>query len=206
MNRLAKWAETYGTDKQKYNYPDIYFKHLKGRKVKHLLEIGVQGGKSMRMWREFFPHTTRITGIDIDPKCLDIDINGVDIHIGDQADVEFLNSLMRKVPKFDMVIDDGGHTMQQQIQSFVTLFPHVEKGGVYVIEDLQTSYKSNFMQDVDEWTKLVTGVEFLKDLIDDVNNWGQDYNNGHELVKGRKRKYPDITSLTFHNGLCFIRK
>ncbi len=44
----------------------------------------------------------------------------------------------------DILIDDGGHEMHQQITSFNYLFPHMRVGGLYFLEDLETSYMRMF--------------------------------------------------------------
>jgi hypothetical protein len=62
------------------------------------------------------------------------------MHYGSQDDIEFLKSLKVSDRFFDIIVDDGGHTMAQQTTSLVHLLRKVKSGGLYIIEDLHTSY------------------------------------------------------------------
>jgi 23S rRNA U2552 (ribose-2'-O)-methylase RlmE/FtsJ len=115
-----------------------YFAQFRDRPIA-LLEIGVARGGSLRLWRDYFGSTAQITGIDIDPDCARYHGEDVEVFIGDQADAGFLQSVAERRGPFDVVIDDGGHTMRQQIVSFETLFPSIRDGGIYLVEDLHTN-------------------------------------------------------------------
>jgi hypothetical protein len=72
------------------------------------------------------------------------------------------------VGDIDVLIEDGGHTMAQQIATFEELWPNIVEGGVFLMEDLHTSY----------WPKLGGGyhrdgtfIEFAKNLIDQQHAW-----------------------------------
>jgi hypothetical protein len=84
---------------------------------------------------------------------------------GTQDDVAVLNSLTTAKGYFDVIVDDGGHTMNQQITSFVTLLPKMQSGGIYVIEDLLTSY---IPQSGGGYLRNSTTIEFIKRLVDDM--------------------------------------
>ena len=62
------------------------------------------------------------------------------VYMGDQANETFLRGIVRQEGPFDIIIDDGGHTFQQQQVSFRHLFPLLKPDGLYVIEDVETSY------------------------------------------------------------------
>jgi len=128
------------------HYFDIYHYHFKKYRKKRItvLEFGVFQGGSLQMWRKYFGHKARIIGVDINPKCKNLKEKGIEIFIGDQEDRVFLKELIQKIGNIDIVIDDGGHTMKQQINSFEELFPHVNDGGVYLVEDLHTSYWNDY--------------------------------------------------------------
>ncbi len=73
---------------------------------------------------------------------------GITTHYGSQEDIEFLKTVNSKEDYFDVIIDDGGHTMTQQITSFIYLLPKVRSGGMYIIEDLETiNIMSSFFLD-----------------------------------------------------------
>src|SRR5690606_35085902 len=131
-----------------------------------VLEIGVFHGGSLDMWRDYFGPGCRLYGVDIDSRCRMFEADDTKIFIGDQADRDFLRPLRREVPRVDILIDDGGHFMQQQIATFEELFPHVADDGIYLCEDLHTSY----------WTEFGGGyrregsfIEYSKTLIDQLN-------------------------------------
>ena len=67
-----------------------YFAPLKNSKI-NILEIGIENGDSLRIWREYFPNAN-IIGIDIEHK--DFKIDNVDIYQGDQSKHIFLSSLV----------------------------------------------------------------------------------------------------------------
>lgn len=144
MNELQLLAEKHETDKAEHGYCDIYDKKLAVRRHEPLnvLEIGVYMGGSLRMWREYFPNAT-IHGLDINvERCGAID--GVTLHKQDAADAVLLRKLAEKHGPWDLIIDDASHTMKHQQRTFDTLWPHVESGGYYIIEDLHTSFMPKF--------------------------------------------------------------
>lgn len=149
---LTKLAILYGTDKFGYHdYTPNYFKlfkHLKEAPIK-VLEIGVggyadddRGGQSLEVWRDFFPKA-QITGIDIQKKTMDLG-ERVEILQGSQVDAEFLKELVEKRGPFDIIVDDGSHRNEHIVESFELLFPTLAPGGIYVAEDVQTSFHPRF--------------------------------------------------------------
>lgn len=152
------------------HYFDIYDRHLspfRGKPV-NILEFGVSHGGSLQMWKEYFGPRAQITGVDIDPRCAGLTEDRVDVVIGDQDDRGFLRELADRVGEVDVLIEDGGHTMTQQIATFEEFWPRITDGGVFLIEDLHTSY----------WRKYGGGhkragtfVEYAKDLIDQQHAW-----------------------------------
>ena len=73
------------------NYFDIYEQYLAPMKNEpiNLLEIGVLGGKSLRVWADYFPKA-KIFGLDIDPACAQQAGGRINITIGSQIDHEVL--------------------------------------------------------------------------------------------------------------------
>ncbi len=108
-----------------------------------MLEIGVLAGGSLEIWQEFLGPAATIVGADIGPLAKK---NAPDftVHIGDQADPEFLREMVAASGPFDIVVDDGGHTFEQQTTSFEVLYPLLNDGGVYIVEDICTSYWDEF--------------------------------------------------------------
>ncbi|MBV8467574.1 MAG: class I SAM-dependent methyltransferase [Burkholderiales bacterium] len=152
------------------DYFDVYhrtFQRFRGKPIK-FLEIGVQNGGSAHMWREYFGPQATIIGVDIDPACKALENDGFEIWIGDQADPDFWENFLRVHPQFDIVLDDGGHTMEQQIVTFESLFPALVDGGVYLCEDTHTSY---FPMHGGGLRKPGTFHEYVKELVDRMHAW-----------------------------------
>jgi len=136
LNTLHKIALKHGTDKADNGYAVIYQTVLHGRRkqVKSILEVGIQNGYSLKMWEEYFPNAM-IHGIDIDDKSF-LNAGRIMTIKGDQGDPVFLQSI---TSKYDIILDDGGHTMRQQMLTLGHLFQNVNPGGIYILEDLGTS-------------------------------------------------------------------
>jgi len=140
MKTLQQIAEEQGTDKAEHGYCDVYEKkigHLRGEPIK-ILEIGVYYGASLRMWREYFTEA-EIHGADLDvERCGEIE--GVTLHKLNVDDVASLEGLCAKHGPFDIVLDDASHTMKHQQKTFNVVWPRLAPGGLYIIEDLHTSF------------------------------------------------------------------
>jgi hypothetical protein len=126
------------------HYFDVYHRHLnkfRQRKDLVVLEIGIYSGGSLDMWRSYFGSAAQIYGLDIEPTCRAYESRGIHILIGDQADRGFWQRVLSDgtLPAPDIVIDDGGHTPEQQRVTLEELLPHMRPGGVYICEDIHGS-------------------------------------------------------------------
>jgi 23S rRNA U2552 (ribose-2'-O)-methylase RlmE/FtsJ len=120
------------------HYFEIYERHFSkfvGTDV-HVAEIGIFSGGSLPMWRKYFGPQSHIYGIDIQEACRAYQGEGVSVFIGDQGDPAFWNDFRRQVRTLDIVIDDGGHQVDQQITTLEAVLPHLRPGGVYMCEDV----------------------------------------------------------------------
>ena len=142
MDDLTKLAIKYGTDKWiHHNYTPAYYEMFKDKResVKKVLEIGVLEGQSLMMWRDFFPNA-HIYGIDVNEECIRIfeDDDRVTVFKYDQTSPKDLIELIDKVGSdIDIVIDDGSHTPAHQIYACLTLMTLIDKGVIYVVEDVK---------------------------------------------------------------------
>lgn len=121
--------------KQGHNYNPLYERYFDPvrEKVKRVLEIGIEAGTSLRMWADYFPNA-EIYGFDIDPACKEHEDDRIHVVIGDQTSNDDLATLP---DGFDIVIDDGLHSVASQISSFEYLFKNkMEDRGIYVVEDV----------------------------------------------------------------------
>ena len=122
---------------------DRHFARFRGAEVS-VVEFGVQHGGSLEMWRDYFGPRSRITGVDIDPRCAQFTGDRIEVVTGDQEDREFLRTIASAAGQPDIVIDDGGHSMGQQIATFEEMWPQIRDGGAYLAEDTHTSYRAEY--------------------------------------------------------------
>ena len=191
------------------HYFDIYeenFSKFKKKKIT-ILEIGIAKGGSLRMWGNYFSSDSTIVGIDINPKCKKFEKNNIKTYIGNQTDVNFLSSVIKDIGKPDIIIDDGGHTSNQQIISFNYLFGHLNDKGIYLVEDTHSSYHSDFQDRQDGFTFM----DYAKSLADKLNLWYQ-YNDYKIYKKEIKEKInmPYFTKntykISFYNSIVVFEK
>ncbi len=153
------------------HYFEIYDRHFarfRDREIT-LLEIGVAGGGSLEIWRRYFGPRARIVGLDVNPDCKRFESPGTKVFIGSQNDDSFLQNLAAEIGPIDILIDDGSHHFEHQLTTFRALFKHVREDGLYVCEDMCTSYwAEEFGGGV---RKPGTYIEFVKELIDEMNAW-----------------------------------
>lgn len=174
-----------------------YFSSLKNSKI-NILEIGVEGGDSLRIWREYFTNAN-ICGIDIDKK--DFKIDNTEILQGDQSDKNFLKTLIDKYKNFDIIIDDGSHQAKHINASFKFLFPYLNNNGIYVIEDLQTSYFPRYGGSRINLNKKKSSMNFIKSLTDTIN-----YEKNDRPFYKKSDFDGHIKSIYFHQNIAFINK
>jgi hypothetical protein len=182
------------------HYFEVYDRHFskyRGKEVV-ILEIGTWHGGSLQMWKSYFGDKAKIYGMDIDPDCKNAEEENIKIFIGSQSDRAFLRKVKSELPPLDILIDDGGHTMLQQIVSFEVLFDHVKPDGVYLCEDMHTSY----------WTRWGGGykrkgtfVEYAKNFIDKLNAF-----NSRERSLRVDSFTRSVNSLHFYESMLVIEK
>lgn len=134
--RLHNMGLKYNTDKATFhNYCRFYQAYLPSpEKVSKLIEIGIFDGGSLKMWEEYYSNAI-IYGIDILDKN-QYETERIKIFTANQSKRSELENIISKIGKVDVIIDDGGHTMEQQQISLATLITFTR---YYVIEDLCTS-------------------------------------------------------------------
>lgn len=210
MTDLDILARKHGTDKSGHHdycrHYHKHFKHLRNDRIK-LLELGVggykypdRGGEGLKMWSEYFP-IAEVYGIDLYDKS---EIKGlskrVKIFTGSQADGDFLLEVMSQIGNPDIIIDDASHVNILTIKSFLHLFPWVKPGGIYVIEDIESSWwnEHGFGGDPDvDNHQAITAMNFIKDkLLLDVNA---------KHVPKYKATY-QIESMHFYQNMVVIQK
>lgn len=175
---------------------DRYFAPFRGTPVR-FLEIGVNHGGSLQVWRRFLGGKATIFGVDINPDCAQYDGQAGQVRIGSQADREFLNGVVDEMGGVDIVLDDGSHRMGHIEASLKALFPRLSMGGLYVIEDLHTSYFPKFGGGFSEKRNF---FNFLRRMIDDMHHW----------YHSKKLRFPAMqaafTGMHIHDSLVVLEK
>jgi len=203
MNDLEKYFnENTGRVIHKWpHYFEAYDRHLsrfRGTDV-HLVEFGVSHGGSLQMWKNYFGPRAKIFGVDINPHCQQLAEEQVEIFIGDQGDRKFLKSLAAKIPRIDVLIDDGGHTMEQQINTYEELFGHIEPQGVYICEDIHTSYWPDWNGG---YRRPGTFIEYSKAFIDHIHAW-----HSAEPAQFNVTKFTEsVHSLHYYDSMLVVEK
>lgn len=213
------------TDKWESYFP-IYdrvlnqYRHQQGQ-VK-LLEIGVLNGGSLETWQQFLGAQSLVSGVDHAPEIALLDLPaGIDCHVGDATDPEWMTALGRNKGPFDIIIDDGSHRCKDIITTFLLLFPHLSSAGTYVIEDTHTTYR-------EEWGGSLPGqgrsaMDFFKSMADLVNlqHWQEHCDQAldnwirqalpstppdHSWPTVPTEEWLQLESVEFHNSLVILRK
>lgn len=131
----------FNTDKSSvyHNYLnkyDFFLNKLRDKEI-NVLELGIYEGASIAMWEEYFPKAT-IYGVDINEKCKAYEGGRKKILIKDLSYEEHIKKLADIAP--EIIIDDASHLWSHQIKALYGLFPCLPSGGVYILEDLHTSF------------------------------------------------------------------
>jgi hypothetical protein len=146
------YFDTYDELFSRYRNKDITF-----------VEIGVLGGGSLFMWKDFLGDGAKIIGIDLNPEAMKLRQFGFDIYIGSQSDQKFWEEFLNDVGPIDVVLDDGGHTYEQQIVTTEMLLHNIRDNGMLVVEDIHTSYMEGF------GPRRYSFINYVKDMIDNIN-------------------------------------
>ena len=182
------------------HYFEIYDRHFEKYKNKDvvLLEVGVSRGGSLQMWADYFGKGSKFFGIDIDPRCKEFENENTKIFIGSQSDRKFLEYVKKSIPPVDILIDDGGHYMNQQIILFEELFDYVKKNGVYLCEDTHSSYWLVFGGG---YKRRGTFIEYSKNFIDMLNAFHSEQ-RCYKISNFTK----SVNSIHFYDSILVIEK
>lgn len=184
-------------------YYDFHFSSVRKNKL-NIFEIGIggyadpkDGGASLRLWQDYFPNG-RVFGLDIYDKSAHED-KRIKTFIGSQNEPSFLRELASKIGKIDIIIDDGSHVNEHIITSFNVLFPLLGEDGIYVIEDINTSYSASYGGSSTDLDSKSTAIGMVKDLIDSLH---------YQFIGGRVHTMSDghIQSIHCYPGIIFIKK
>mmetsp|Transcript_8434 Transcript_8434/g.12568 ORF Transcript_8434/g.12568 Transcript_8434/m.12568 type:complete len:383 (-) Transcript_8434:110-1258(-) len=169
----------------------------------NILELGVSFGGSLQIWKKYFGAESTVVGVDIDPDVCNEDGygDGIYVYCFDAVDISPLQVVLEE-HNIDIIIDDASHISKNIITTFEAAFRGLRPGGLYIVEDISTSY----------WTDVYGGgmrhpgttIEYFKLLVDDINHlYAYDINSksAHDAYMGRW-----IDHIKFEDGLIIIKK
>lgn len=148
----------------------VLFKEYEFSNVR-LLEIGL----NMRNWNNVFNKIDHIYGIGYNNKqthYMELVDDQTTLFMGKRSDILFLeNFIYDSGGNFDIILDDGSHVPSHIQTCFEMLWKHVKQGGVYIIEDVKTSYW-NKSASIHGYSLNKEGsiVEYFKSKVYEVNN------------------------------------
>jgi len=174
---------------------DRYFARWRAMPVT-IVEIGVAQGGSLQLWKKYFGPRATIVGLDIVPGYA-FEESQIHVRIGDQSDVNFLQSVFNEFGPPDIVIDDGSHRMNDIWASFEFLYPVMSRDGIYVVEDLHTAYWDEFEGGL---RREGTFIERAKDMVDQLN---ARYTRGG---LARSRFSATTMSISFYDSMVVLEK
>lgn len=134
---LDGWEGIPGTDKNtRHNYIDGFyekeFKKYQDKENLSILEIGIANGASLYLWAKYFKNA-KITGIDIEDRVVEQwKLDNIEYIFEDS----YKENFVKNIGQYDIIIDDGPHTLESQLFSLKHYLPKVNKGGIFIIEDV----------------------------------------------------------------------
>lgn len=199
----------HGTDKSsiEHDYLTFYEERLSYLKNENFLmiEIGVLRGGSLRTWGEYFPNAT-IVGIDTTAETAEHAGDNRHVVIGNAVDPAVIKEVIEKFGNPTIVLDDGSHLWNDQIQALRGFWPSILPGGAFIMEDLHTSMSGVIDVDpayiqgcdtsaydyIQKINKRVLGGGFVTDAASD-----------DDFIKSESDK---IRTIEWYFKTCIIRK
>lgn len=139
-----KGPASYGDKGTIHSYIEVYeelFAPYRNSALR-VLEIGIMGGCSLRMWEEYFAYS-EVHGIDLCDQPLGMtDLRpmikeaGHHIHLLDASNKEQVEACFHNVV-FDVVVEDANHFIDDQLKIYDNFRRHLSTNGIYVIEDIE---------------------------------------------------------------------
>ena len=210
FTELNGYGITNGTDKtdKTHNYLNKYEFFLRHLKEEHftLLELGIYKGASIRMWRDYFPNA-RVVGVDFNESCADMGGERMEVVIADLSENKTLEGLKRYEPA--VIIDDASHIWSHQIKSLCILFDVLPHGGIFIMEDLETSFSMYRYQNYDDAP--ISCFQFLCAIAEVVTSG--EYLDTEQRARALAQFQPEIEDIaqkteliSFLKGSCILVK
>jgi len=208
-NLMLEYGKINNTDKVTHHEYHKYYDYiLKQFYNSHgsIVEIGIGTGVSLPMWISLFKNA-HIYGVDIENE--DKTNQKYTIVKADQSNIDDLNMLKSQLidKSVFFINDDGSHIPEHQLLTFNTLFPILLEGGIYIIEDIETSYwnkgecynyKTNY-----GYKHPKSIIEIFKESVDIMN---REFVTEKTQLSNKILHYNYIDSVTFGRNCIIIKK
>ena len=165
MKNLETLNQTHKTDKGiSHKYLPFYEKLFQTKRLEKLkiLEIGVLFGASLKLWNDYFPNSV-IYGIDDFSHKTGQDFYSFKPLVKEEIFEEFRNFDRIKILEadsqnsqeinkifgnylFDIIIDDGNHSLGSQMKTFENFNHLLSDNGIYVCEDVQSRENAELLK------------------------------------------------------------
>ena len=188
------------------SYFEIYnniFQKYKNKKIT-FVEVGIDRGGSLFIWKDFFSKDSRIIGIDTNPAAKKLEEYGFEIFTGDQSNESFWSDFYKKVGNIDILLDDGGHKNIEQIITLNSSLPYINNDGKIVIEDTHASYMKKHFRN----PSMFSSMNFFNLIVDSINRRSPVVNNTKANIYTNK-----VHSVNFYESIvelnideCIYRK
>jgi hypothetical protein len=188
------------------HYFDVYERHFarfRDQKTVTMLEMGIQSGGSIELWRDYFGDKLIYHGMDINPndKPLEDVSKNIFVHIGSQDNKTYMHELAKSIPNLDIVLDDASHQPLHQFIAFQNVYEYVQPNGVYMVEDLHTNYWKNKEFDGGPHSK-ITFMHYAKHLVDELNAF-----NSEKFNLAKATRFTSTTvGIAFYDSMVVFEK
>jgi hypothetical protein len=150
--KLKNLFNQYGSDKGRSSLVYIYFEIFSNFKINSLFEIGLgtnnikvrsnmgldgKPGASLRAFRDYLG--IKIYGADVDKKIL-FEEKNIETYFIDQLETKTIKNIKKSIPKLDLIIDDGLHQPDANLNVILDLLDHLNPNGILVIEDIEPNF------------------------------------------------------------------
>ncbi len=184
------------------HYLDLYQRYLRHRAIHRVLELGVASGSSLLCWRSWF--NADVIGVDNrDEQGPCAKVPGIRIVIADQCAPE-----LTELGSFDLIVDDAGHDPLKQARSLTLLWPQLNSGGLYVCEDLETSYWPLTSWNLDRLgDSPMEGWENPSGFVRLINGLSSGITAAYALKSPERfPQLPGLEAIHHHPNICFLEK
>ena len=186
------------------SYFEIYnniFQKYKNKKIT-FVEVGIDRGGSLFIWKDFFSKDSRIIGIDTNPGAKKLEEYGFEIFIGDQSNENFWSDFYKEVGNIDVLLDDGGHKNIEQIITINSSLPYINNDGKIVVEDTHASYIKKHYRN----PSMFSSMKFFNLIVDSINRRSPVVNNTKANIYTNKvhsvNFYESIVELNIDGTKC----